>query len=167
MYRIIELSITMQIGSVRRIAIISAASALAACTTLGGPDDLIGSVGMASPTGVQTSIGMQPPGLPSNPSSTSLTPSQIHAVSPLHQPEADEYVQEAPPMRVERLQDLPRRADGSMILPSASPLHVIDVQEVRNSLANSESASGATRAPSATQGTQPSLPPVPPPPASD
>lgn len=148
-----------------RIAAVSAACVLAACTTMSGPDDLLGSVGLSTPSRAPTPL--PPPGPSSNPSAAPLTPNHIQTEASSPRPVTDEYVQEAPPMRVERLQDLPRRADGSMILPSASPLHVIDVQEVRNSLANSGSASGATRAPSATQGTQPSLPPVPPPPASN
>ena len=135
------------------------------CTSMSGPDNLLGSVGLPSPTRAPTSL--PPPGLSSNPSAAPLTPNHIQTGASSFRLGTDEYVQEAPPMRVERLQDLPQRADGSMILPSASPLHVIDVQEVRNSLANSGSGSVATRPPSATQGTQPSLPPVSPTPASN
>ena len=148
-----------------RIGAVSALSVLAACTTMSGPDDLLGSVGLSAPP--RTSVPSPPPGLSSNLSAAPLTPNPTQTGASSAGLGTDEYVQEAPPMRVERLQDLPRRADGSMILPSASPLHVIDVQEVRNSLASSGSASVATRPPSATQGTQPTLPPVPPTPASN
>ena len=142
-----------------RIAAVSALSVLAACTTMSGTDDLLGSVGLSTPS--RAPIPLPPPGLSSNPSTAPLTPNHIQTDASSPRLGTDDYVQEAPPLRVERLQDLPRRADGSMILPSASPLHVIDVQEVRNSLANSGSASAAT------QGTHPSLPPAPPTPASN
>lgn len=155
----------MQIRLVFRIAAASAASVLTACTTVSGPDDLLGSVGLSTPA--RTSATAPPPGLSSDPSAAPLTPNHIQTGGPPSPMVTDEYVHEAPPMRVERLQDLPRRADGTMILPSASPLHVIDVQEVRNSLANSASASAAARPSSATGGPQPSLPPAPPVPAGN
>ncbi|WP_062119433.1 hypothetical protein [Aureimonas sp. AU40] len=139
------------------VAPIVAASLLGACTSMSGPQDLLGSVSPA-PAQQQVTSGTlpPPPGLSAHPQSAPLTPGRIvSSAQPAPVVDLEERVPETPTMRVEALGDLPRRADGVMILPPAPRLDVIDIGAVRDGLAGTPPRS-ARSAPV----TSPSAPPA-------
>lgn len=126
--------------------------ALSACsTTSGGLDDLFGSVAPTTAAPRATNTLPRPPGLPADPAAAPLTPGRIGAppaapsgvssgAPPVAQvnDELDNHLPAAPPMRVEALGDLPRRADGVMILPPGPKLDVIDIGAVRDGLSQTQ-----------------------------
>ncbi len=131
-----------------------------ACTTMSGPDDLFGSVAPSLATPRTTGTLPPPPGLSANPAAAPLTPGQIAApgqsgtrsqngavgqsvaqgrsgaISDVSLGAPEDHLPPAPPMQVQPLGDLPRRADGVMILPPGPKLDVIDIGAVREGLAD-------------------------------
>ncbi len=108
---------------------------LTGCTTGFGPGDVLGSARSAALPGAAGESYPTSPVLGPDPSAAPLTPGAI--ATPSTAP-ATSYEQGAGSASVasavQPLGDLPRRADGTMILPPAPRLDVIEIQPLRDSL---------------------------------